>query len=49
MATKLSSTFPQKVRSQGRIVIPMLVRSGLKIKDGDTVIVTVQNSTQKIT
>jgi AbrB family looped-hinge helix DNA binding protein len=42
--TNTSSTFPQKVRSQGRIVIPLLVRSGLKIKDGDNIIVTVQKT-----
>ncbi len=36
------STFPQKVKTQGRIVIPILVREALSIKVGDLVAVTVQ-------
>lgn len=38
----ITSTFPQQVKSQGRIVIPKLVREGLQINTGDNVIVTVQ-------
>jgi AbrB family looped-hinge helix DNA binding protein len=38
----MSSTFAQKVKSQGRIVIPKIVRDGLKIATNDIVVVTVR-------
>ena len=38
------STFPQRVKTQGRIVIPKLVREALEINDGDLVTVTVQKT-----
>ena len=38
---EVKSTFPAKVKTQGRIVIPKLVREGLGIQKGDDVTVTV--------
>jgi AbrB family looped-hinge helix DNA binding protein len=40
----IQSTFPQKVKSQGRIVIPKIVREGLGIIEGDQVTVTVRKT-----
>lgn len=37
-----SSTFPQKLKSQGRIVVPKLVREGLQLETGDVLVVTVR-------
>ncbi len=38
------STFPQRVKTQGRIVIPQIVREALSINEGDLVTVTVQKT-----
>jgi len=40
----MRSTFLQKIKSQGRIVIPKAVREGLKIETGDTLVITVQKT-----
>ena len=44
MSTNIASTFPQKVKSQGRIVIPKIVRDSLEITEGDQVTVTVRKT-----
>ena len=40
----ISSTFRQKVKTQGRIVIPKIVRDGVCINTGDDVTVTVRKT-----
>jgi AbrB family looped-hinge helix DNA binding protein len=42
--TEIQSTFLQNVKSQGRIVIPKLVREALCIGEGDSVTVTVRKT-----
>ena len=41
---ELSSTFPQKLKTQNRIVIPKLVAEGLGIKPGDELTITVRRT-----
>jgi len=42
MSDNIASTYPTKVKSQGRIIIPKMIREALCIQDGDQVIVTVR-------
>jgi AbrB family looped-hinge helix DNA binding protein len=42
--TELAGTFRQKIKSQGRIVIPKIVRDGVELNIGDDVTVTVRKT-----
>jgi bifunctional DNA-binding transcriptional regulator/antitoxin component of YhaV-PrlF toxin-antitoxin module len=39
-----TGTFNQKLKTQGRIIIPKMVRDGLKFNIGDDLTVTVQKT-----
>jgi AbrB family looped-hinge helix DNA binding protein len=40
----MTGTFPTKLKTQGRIVIPQMVREGLELKDGDDITITIQKT-----